>query len=193
MNDQASRWEASSKREQVVEDENCRMTIGPYVEVTPGHHMPSWLEVEILGFDEPNISARVELIDNVPRLVEFALRSAPGTREVMPKDLRGHDLSHIIARYTWFVVRDDGSSVTGVRHDVREMRELVEQRRTGKRRINAAFLEQVAEVYRANIDHAPTEAVSRTFGVKHRMATDYVKQARDRKLLPPTKQGRARA
>lgn len=63
----------------------------------------------------------------------------------------------------------------------------------GKRRITGAFLEQVAEVYRNNIDHAPTEAVSRTFGVKHRMATDYVKQARDRGLLPSTRQGRARA
>jgi hypothetical protein len=29
--------------------------------------------------------------------------------------------------------------------------------------------------------------------VKHRQATDYVKQARDRGFLPPTKQGRAKA
>ena len=101
--------------------------------------------------------------------------------------------------YNGFVIRYDraakkvGYSMDPDTEFSREIREFLEQRRSGKRRITGAFLEQVAEVYRANIDHAPTEAVSRTFGVKHRMATDYVKQARGRGLLPPTKQGRAKA
>ena len=35
-------------------------------------------------------------------------------------------------------------------------------------------LESVADVYRRNIDHAPTQAVARAFGVKLCMASNYV-------------------
>lgn len=192
--------EVGSSDVHVSETDTYRLTIGPYVEAARDHHMPAWLELEFFGFDEPNSWARVELRDNVPRLVEFGLRAGPDSREVMPKDLRDIDLNQMISVvYNGLVIRyDRDAKIVGYSLDPetefsREIREFLEQRRTGKRRITGAFLEQVAEVYRANIDHAPTEAVSRTFGVKHRMATDYVKQARDRKLLPPTKQGRAKA
>jgi hypothetical protein len=192
--------QVSDDAPRVIETDTYRLTIGEYVEAAPDHRMPAWLEVEFFGFDEPNTWARVELRNNVPRLVEVGWRSGPGSREVMPKDLRGHDLDSIIdGLYSGFVMRVDHTArkvecaLDMDSEFSREIREFLDQRRSGKRRITGAFLEQVAEVYRANIDHAPTEAVSRTFGVKHRMATDYVKQARGRGLLPPTKQGRARA
>ena len=63
----------------------------------------------------------------------------------------------------------------------------------GKRKILTDLLRQVADVYRANIDHAPTEAVARTFGVRSRMASGYVQRARERGCLPPTKQGKKQA
>jgi hypothetical protein len=180
--------------------ETYRLAWGEWLEAAPGHHMPAWLELEFFGFDEPNQWARVELRENIPRLVEFGCRAGPSSREVMQKDLRDVDLSQVIdVLYNGLVIRADHDAklVEYSRNPdtefSREIREFLEQRRSGKRRITGSFLEQVAEVYRANIDHAPTEAVSRTFGVKHRMATDYVKQARGRGLLPPTKQGRARA
>ena len=77
----------------------------------------------------------------------------------------------------------------------RKMRELLEELRLdkGKRRVSAGLLEEVADVYRANIDHAPTEAVARTFGVRSRMASNYVQRARERGFLPPTKQGKKQA
>ncbi len=175
-----------------------RVKVGPYVEASPAHHMPAWMEVELFGFDGPNAFARIELRENVPRLVEFGFRSGPDAREIMPKDLREVDLYSVIdALYRGFVIRMDHGRA---KHDLdsdsdfsRQIRDFLDQRRSGKRRVTGALLAQVAAVYRENIEHAPTAAVARTFGVKHRQATDYVKQARDRGLLPPTKQGRAKA
>jgi hypothetical protein len=63
----------------------------------------------------------------------------------------------------------------------------------GKRPITTELLVEVANVYRANIDKAPAEAVARTFGVKSRMASNYVQRARERGLLPPTIQGKKKA
>jgi len=183
----------------VVETATYRVTLGAHVEAAPNHHIPEWMEVELFGFDEPNAWARVELRDSVPRLVEIGWRSGPNAREVVPKDLRDNDLTGIVeSLYAGMVIRVDHHDKT-VRMGYpdswfsREITEFLRQRRTGKRRITSEFLKQVAQVYRDNIGHAPTEAVARTFGVKHRQATDYVKQARERKFLPPTKQGRAKA
>ncbi|MBN7544903.1 hypothetical protein I3U58_14015 [Mycobacteroides abscessus subsp. abscessus] len=185
----------------VVEDEGFRLTVGPYVEAVPDHHMLEWLEVELFGFDEPDTFCRVELRNNVPRIVEFGFRSGPEAREVMPKDLREVELNSVIDElYSALVIRVDHKERLVMIGDpatnnwlTREVREFLADRRSGKRRITGEFLMQVAQVYRDNIDHAPTAAVARTFGVKHRQATDYVKQARDRGFLPPTKQGRAKA
>ena len=45
-------------------------------------------------------------------------------------------------------------------------------------------------MYRANFDNAPAEAIARTFGVKPRMAHEYVRRARERGFLPPDTQGK---
>jgi hypothetical protein len=65
--------------------------------------------------------------------------------------------------------------------------------RFGRRHVNAELLRQVAEVYRANFDKAPAEAVARIFGVKQRMAHEYVRRARERGFLRPTTQGKKKA
>lgn len=68
------------------------------------------------------------------------------------------------------------------------------QRRPRERRvITDNFLKSVAEVYRANIDRAPTKAVAKTFNVEDRMASTYVQLARRAGHLPPTKQGQKKA
>lgn len=184
------------------EDEQYKLRVGPYVQAVPDHHMPEWVELEAYGFDEPDVCLRIELRDGIPRLVDLRFRAGPNSREVMAKDVRDQDLSGFVeVFYGGLVIRvDRGDGKTVVRQFIdpetqfsRQIHDFLRQRRSGKRRITGDFLARVAEVYRNNIDHAPTEAVSRTFGVKHRQATDYVKQARDRGLLPQTKQGRAKA
>ena len=62
--------------------------------------------------------------------------------------------------------------------------------RAGRRHVDAELLRQVADVYRANFDRAPAEAVARTFGVKQRMAHEDVRRARERGFLPRTTQGK---
>lgn len=182
----------------VIEAENWRLTLGKYVEVAD-HHMPEWVEIETFGFDSPDFRARIELRDNVPRLVELSWRSKPGSREIMRKDLDQSISVWIDTLYAQLViVVDRDEQMVKVNLDSttdlhRAIRGFLEDRRSGKRRITGDFLQQVAAVYRQNIDYAPTATVARTFGVKHRQATDYVKQARDRGFLPPTKQGRAKA
>lgn len=62
-----------------------------------------------------------------------------------------------------------------------------------RRVISGELLRRVAQVYRANIDHAPTRAVAETFGVKPRMASGYVQRARAAGYLPKTTQGKKQA
>ena len=82
-------------------------------------------------------------------------------------------------------INDPGEAFSGARR-------FVERRRRGPglRDLTPEVLKRVAEVYRANFDHAPTQAVARTFGVGPRMASTYVQKARERGYLPPTKQGK---
>lgn len=179
----------------VIETDQFRITVGRYAKVGD-LSMPSFVEAEFFGFGEPNSWARIELRDGVPRVVEVGWRSAPGAREVQSKDVRGIDFSYLIDTLYAAAVRDkhmtDRSPTTNAEFE-RGVRAHLQERRTGKRRITGDFLKQVADVYRSNVDHAPTEAVARTFGVKHRQAGGYVRQARERGLLPDTKQGRAKA
>lgn len=180
----------------IIETDQFRIEVGKHVAVG-SLSMPTYVEARFYGVDEPDNWVRVELRDNVPRIVALGWLSAPNAREVMSKDVRDLDFSYVIDTLYTAAVRDkkmsdrassdaDIAFETAVRHSLQE-------RRTGKRRIDTEFLREVAKVYRANIDHAPVQAVSRTFGVKHRQASDYANKARERKLLPPTEQGKAKA
>ncbi len=55
------------------------------------------------------------------------------------------------------------------------------------------FLRKVAKAYRENIDGTPTKAVGKTFTVQPRMASKYVKRARQQGFLSPTDRGRKKA
>lgn len=163
--------------------------------------LPTWVEIEVNGHNEPNLFARVEIRDDVPRLVELGWRASEHQREIRQKDLREQSVATIlddVYAMTIIEVRD-GEAVLNVGAEGSEqdqkMRDLLEELRVGKgkRRISTELLRQVADVYRANIDQAPTEAVARTFGVRSRMASSYVQRARERDFLPPTTQGKKQA
>jgi hypothetical protein len=78
---------------------------------------------------------------------------------------------------------------------MRIARKFVERQRLPRERraTTPEFLRSVAEVYRANIDGAPTKAVAAMFNVKDRMASTYVERARKKGYLPETKQGQKKA
>jgi hypothetical protein len=195
--------EVMARDGETIEVDNYRITVGPRTPLGDNLFMPKWLTVDVHGYDEPDLTVRVELRNSAPRIVQVSYVATKDSREIRPVDFRDSDLESFIRLYETFVYEivydetQDQVSISAAADDHGELASIIhkdiEQRRHGKRVINTVFLQQVATVYRENIEHAPTEAVSRTFGVKHRQATDYVKQARERRLLPPTKQGRAKA
>ncbi len=163
---------------------------------------PAWVEFDLRGRDLPDFHCRVELRDDVPRMVELGWRAGEHQEEVRQKHLRALEVSEVLhlAYGQWVTeVREawrDGDTLavpTIGEEQQRVVRDLVYDMRAGRRHVNAELLRQVAEVYRANFDRAPAEAVARTFGVRQRMAHEYVRRARERGFLPPTTQGRKKA
>lgn len=162
--------------------------------------LPTWVEFELFGRDEPDFHCRVELRDDVPRVVEFGWCARENQSEIRQKHLRAAEVSTITNWvYGLFVVelhdvrRDNPGIVIRAKlgtEQERVIHGLLQDLRAGRRHVNAELLRQVAEVYRANFDKAPAEAVARTFGVKPRMAHEYVRRARERGFLPPTTQGK---
>lgn len=185
----------------VIETDAFRVLLSGEYRVIGNRYLPTWFEFESNGYDAPNTWTRVELDDEgVPRVVELGWRVRDHQREVRQSDLRETHVSSIIdVLYAGFIieVREHEGIANlggpGSEQQVAIQDFLEELRSPGKRRVTGDFLREVADVYRTNIDHAPTQAVARTYGVKLRQAGDYVKKARDRGFLPPTKQGRAKA
>lgn len=198
---------------ETIEDEGVRFRVsGDYMAV--GEHgvplteaewmpsprmLPTWVEFELDGHDEPDFHCRVEIRDGVPRVVELGWRAREHQSEIRQTHLRETEVSTVVnAIYgTWVVeLRDVWRDKPGMAmptigtEQERNIRGLLYDLRAGRRHVNAELLRQVAEVYRANFDKAPAAAVARTFGVKQRMAHEYVRRARERGFLPPTTQGK---
>jgi hypothetical protein len=162
--------------------------------------LPTWVEFELGGLDEPDFYCTVELRDDVPRVVELGWRSTEDQTEIRQKHLRSAEVSNIanLIYGTWIVELQDvqrgkvGAVLTPKLNTEQavKIRNFFLDLRSGRRHVTAELLSQVAEVYRANFDTAPAEAVARTFGVKQRMAHEYVRKARERGFLPPTTQGK---
>ena len=164
--------------------------------------LPMWVEFEFCGRDEPDFHCRVELRDDVPRVVELGWHARENQTEIRQKHLRAAEVSEIANLvYGMWVVElrnvwhdKDGMAVDNFPGDDEVQNRLIDgfllDLRAGRRHVNAELLKQVAEVYRANYDHAPAEAVAKTFGVKQRMAHEYVRRARERGFLPRTTQGK---
>ncbi|MGH3556635.1 hypothetical protein [Mycobacterium sp.] len=203
-----------SDEPETIEDDGLRFRVsGDYVafgmggaplaegEWSPsGRFLPAWVEFELDGRDEPDFYCRVELRDDVPRVVELGWCARESQSEIRQKHLRAAEVAALVNEVygTWAVeLRDVWRDTPGMAipteigtEQERVIRGFLHDLRTGRRHVNAELLRQVAQVYRANFDKAPAEAVARTFGVKQRMAHEYVRRARERGFLPPTTQGK---
>jgi len=162
---------------------------------------PTWVDFEFFSQTEPDLHCRIELRGDAPRLVEFGWRSrSEAQHDIRQKHLRSVTVDRIaqIVYSVWIVeLRDvsrDGAEATKwtdlSAEQEREIYGVLQDLRSGRRHVDAELLRQVADIYRENFDSAPAEAVARAFGVKPRMAHEYVKKARDRGFLPPTTQGK---
>lgn len=190
-------------------DYGVHIRVSGEYEVVHDRYLPTWLELTIEGRDGPNLFRRIEVRDGRPELVAMGWWSVPGQREIKQKDQRNMPVATILDEvYPAFIMRLDrdnnrvelavSAELAARGEDPQgfyDFRSFVDRLRAGpgNRAITPELLKAVAEVYRRNIDHAPTQAVARAFGVKPRMASTYVDRARRDHYLPPTTQGKKNA
>lgn len=152
----------------------------------------------------PRLYARVEIVDATPRLIDLRLISA-GLTGIEPSDLAAinvRELVEVVVEAVSARLRvDDHGVPLGIERVVTPQESLAAitaglaamQWGPRSRNITAEHLQRVADIYSANIDHAPTRAVQDAFGVGSRTAAGYVQRARAEGLLPATTQGRKQA
>jgi hypothetical protein len=165
--------------------------------------MPTWVDVVMPGDgDQPRLTLRLEVVDKVPQCRQVTITSSEGGREVRPADLKAVHVTEILeevfAMLAGRVVDEGGRTVIVEEWGERAQSEAVQQiaaARKGRhaRSVTPGFLQEVAEVYRSNIKGNPTQAVQTAFSVSKRMASEYVKRAREAGLLPPTTPGKKHA
>jgi hypothetical protein len=165
--------------------------------------IPETIEAHFLGADgQPELHLTIETrAGGVPECSEVRLTRAPDGRAVRTLDLRAVKIADwvndIAAMFAARVVeeRESGevvAAVTGSDTDEFEAARELQRARTGgsARKLDRAFLERVAKVYRDHVDDKPTKAVSAAFGVKRAMASKYVRMCRDKGLLGETSPGK---
>jgi hypothetical protein len=185
-----------------IKGEGWRLDVAESYVVVEDYWIPETIEITIGGVDDqPEVCAKVEIRDGAPACTALSFTSREGQREVRQADLRTVEISalvnDLVAGFTFRVdpsTREVDMPIVDSDAFHRARRFIERQRRgPGLRDITPELLERVAEIYRANIDHAPTQAVGRAFNVRSRMASEYVQRARAQGLLPPTKPGKKRA
>lgn len=175
--------------------------------------LPEWVNFKLAltrthVAGEPWMLGRVAVREGVPQCVSLVFTSGREGREIRQSDLRSVEINMLVidlmaalsiqvdqSNPDETIFRGGLPGVEGPGEVFTAARRFMERRRRkpGLRDITPQLLERVAETYRANINHAPTEAVAKTFGVKQRMASTYVQRARTAGYLPATKQGKKQA
>ena len=153
----------------------------------------------------PDLEARFEVRDGVPECVEFSLRSQAGGRAVRSADLRLFDIDgftfNTFMRYTKRALpgeqrRPQAAQLAPYAHkDEREWWAAAHDFGDAQRHrksANQAELEEVARIYRENVDGKPTAAVQVGMNYSVRTSARRVKQAEEAGLLPTTTRGKKR-
>jgi hypothetical protein len=142
------------------------------------------------GHGIPDLTLQIEVRDGVPQCRQATLQSTEDGREVLASDLRGVKLEEFIEAAAVRVGMDlteqrQPDGVVTVIEPItteKELRGTLAQiravRHEAKRRVTPELLQQVADVYRDNVDNNPTDAVAQFTGRAHRTATLYIHQAR---------------
>jgi len=144
---------------------------------------------------DPMVRLRLEVVGDRPQCREVHFISGTTGRELRQSDLDGLRLSDWVERMFATAAWPDFVTTEEFRDAEPQLRKAVSTARRGRpaRKLNREFLEQVAEVYRRNVDDRPTQTVSEAFGISHSTAAEYVRRARAAGLLPPTTPGKRKA
>ncbi|MBX7451934.1 hypothetical protein GR927_28425 [Mycolicibacterium sp. 3033] len=198
-------------------DKDTVKRVADETELLEDVEVPRSIELTTSGGADPDMYVRVELRDGSPVLAELSWKSGPHQGEIRQKHLRQTDVAKLVTDLVVSTIsRERGMSTAALSErlladdvDVETVMELkrlkrqsqdaarrfVERQRLPRERrvMTDEFLLKVAEVYRENIDGAPTKVVGETFGVQPRMASKYVDRARQKGFLPPTVRGQKKA
>jgi hypothetical protein len=164
-----------------------------------GIAVPKWIEHHRHGISGPDVVIRVEVRDGSPELVELSFQAQPNEGGIQEKHVRAVKTNKQAEDLYAALVADFSSNPThgseAYADVIRRAANFVEQQRLPReyRRLTDDVLRKVADVYRDNIRHAPTQAVAKHFGLQARMASTYVDRARKAGYLPSTNQGRKKA
>lgn len=158
--------------------------------------VPEWAELTNEA-DEETAGAfvRAEVRNGAPEITEVRLWTAPGASitRALVREFELDVVLRALAAFS-FLVNEEGTFAATPEDDAEEESALEDllraTRRRRYRRVTPALLERVAQIYRDNLDHAPTEAVRKHFVVSMRTASEYVQRARAEGFLPPTTQGK---
>ena len=136
--------------------------------------IPAQVEVrQVRGPEEPVLTARIEVRNGRPDLVEFVLKSTEGGRGLRTADLTRVNVDGLIRR-----AYDDLGVPFQRPYGARADRSR-KRRPTGRpsKLDDRDLLLEVERVYK-EAPRAPVQAVGALLGVKHRQASQYVQKAR---------------
>lgn len=167
--------------------------------------VPKQLEFEFTG-DEgtPDFVAKFEVRNGRPECVELTFRAKPDGRGIRTSDLHVIQIDGMkTGMYADRAMRatvDHETNVTTMEPvtDERELwraiNEVNEAVKAPQRGITRPELEQVAKIYRENVDGSPVKAVQASMNYNsERTAARRVEQAREHGLLPATTPGKRKA
>ena len=177
---------------------------GTWVRVGDDREMPGEFVVVFQPrreVDEPIVEIHFAVIDGVPQCRAVVASAIKGKRELRASDLRALPVEDILENVSAQLAEQLTTGDEGTERRVR--RPLVDEwrrgsisairgaRRQGRRRVTDDALREVADVYRANLDGNPTDAVRAHLGVADRTARLWVRRARDAGFLGESLRGKA--
>ncbi len=149
----------------------------------------------------PDIDLVFKVRDGAPECREVHIRATGGGHEVRYSGIAGIRREDVLEEAVMALLvglpAEEGNVTTYMplnpsgfvrRNAVHEVRSA---RSARKVKMTDELLQEVAEVYRANVKGHPTQAVAEHFDRAHRTAALYVKQAREAGFLGATTKGKA--
>jgi len=148
--------------------------------------IPETFTAHLFGFDDngPNIDITWQVVAGSPVCREVRITAVDTDHEVKVSGLAGVRIEDLLEQTTrdllWTGDFGDGPQWPSGDEQRAAVRQVRQARAGRKVKLTDELLREVAEVYRANLEHEPTQAVGEHFDKQPRTARLYVQRARER-------------
>lgn len=164
--------------------------------------VPKVFGCRLYDFDDgaPEVEILWSVVDGVPLCREVRVTAVDTDHEIKRSGVAGVGLDDLLDQTMKALVwnadarRIDDPGGRDFPDDVSQRsaaRAAHQARASRKVKITDELLREVAEVYRANVEHEPTQAVAEHFDKAHRTAALYIKRAREAGHLGAAIKGKA--